>query len=70
MFNFLLSHVTSSDGVPDGVASGLAFDTDSFIFGIFTGLFITFILWCIKKVVKIVISDYKEKSEESNKSDE
>lgn len=80
MFNLLLNiynglvlgDTTTSDGIPDGVASGLDFDSDSFITGIFIGIIIAFIIMGIVKYAKYIIKDNKEMQEKLNsqKSDD
>ena len=65
MFNFLLDTV-SSDGIPDGVASGLDFDSEAFILGIVVGAIITLAFIGIVKYVKFLIKDNKEMQEKLN----
>lgn len=65
MFNFLLDTV-SSDGIPDGVASGLDFDTAAFVLGIVVGAIITLAFIGIVKYVKFLIKDNKEMQEKLN----
>ena len=76
--NFLLNiynsgvagDVTSSDGIPSGVASGLDFDTTAFIIGIIIGVIvgaiITLSIIAIVKYVKFIIKDNKEMKEYLN----
>ena len=64
MFNFLLT--TSSDGIPDGVARGLDFNTDAFILGIIAGIILTISIIGIVKYVKFLIKDNNEMKEKLN----
>ena len=65
MFNIVMD-TTSSDGIPDGVASGLDFDTAAFILGIVVGAIITLAFIGIVKYVKFLIKDNKEMQEKLN----
>ena len=65
MLNFLLDTI-SGDGIPDGVATGLDFDTAAFILGIFVGVIVTFVISGIIKYVKFIIKDNKEMEEKLN----
>ena len=65
MFNIVMD-TTSSDGIPDGVASGLDFDTEAFILGIVVGAIITLAFIGIVKYVKFLIKDNKEMQEKLN----
>lgn len=65
MFRALMD-TTSSDRIPDGVASGLDFDTAAFILGIVVGIVITFSIIGIVKYVKFLIKDNKEMQEKIN----
>ena len=71
MFNVLMN-TTSSDRIPDGMASGLDFDTAAFILGIVVGVVITLSIIGIIKYVKFISKDNKEMQEKLNsqKSDE
>ena len=71
MFNVLMD-TTSSDRIPDGIASGLDFDTAAFILGIVVGVVITLSIIGIIKYVKFLSKDNKEMQEKLNsqKSDE
>ena len=68
----LLMGRTSPDGIPDGYAGGLDFDTAAFVFGIIVGVIITFVIIGIVKYAKYIIKDNKENEENFNsqKSDE
>ena len=70
MLDFLLDTV-SGDGIPDGVATGLNFDTAAFVLGIFVGVIITFTIIGIVKYIKFIIKDNKEMQEklDSQKSE-
>ena len=65
MFNFLLA-TTSSDGIPDSIASGLYLDTESFTLGIIVGAIITLVFVGIVKYAKFLIKDNKEIKEKSS----
>ena len=65
MLNFL-SDTVSSDGIPDGIASGLDFDTEAFILGIVVGAIITLVVIGIVKYAKFLIKDNKEMKEKLN----
>lgn len=71
MFNMLLD-TTSSDGIPDGIASGLDFDVAAFVLGIVVGVIVTLAIIGIVKYVKFLIKDNEEMKEKLNsqKSDE
>lgn len=65
MLNILLD-TTSSDGVFDGVASGLDFDTDAFILGVAVGIIISLTIIGIVKLAKFIIKENQKISENSN----
>ena len=78
VFNWLLeirdsgvvSDIISGDNKPGGVVNGINIDNASLIFGIFIGLTIAFFLWGLVKLIKMLISDYKNKKNNNNESDE
>ena len=80
MLSFLLdiynsgvsSSTTSSDGVFDGVASGLDFDTTAFLIGIIVGIIITLATIGMVKYIKFLLKENKEMDEKlsSKKNDE
>ena len=72
MFNFLLMDTTSSDRIPDGIASGLDFPTEGFTLGLVVGSIATFIIIGIIKYVKFIIKENektKENLKDSTKSE-
>ena len=80
MLSFLLdiynsgvsSSTTSSDGVFDGVAKGLDFDTTAFLIGIIVGIIITLATIGMVKYIKFLLKENKEMDEKlsSKKNDE
>lgn len=67
----VVGNTTSGDNIPDGVATGLDFDTTAFVLGIVVGIIITLTIIGIVKYAKFLIKDNKEMQEKlSQKSDE
>ena len=62
MWNFLLD-VTSSDGIPGGVAKSLTIDAFSLIIGIIIGVFVTLAIKGILKYAKWLKEDNKKMQE-------
>ena len=61
---------TTSDGIPDGVAKGLAIDSDSVLLGIIIGVVVSLCFSGIVKYIKWILKDnQKMKDELHEKSD-